>query len=99
MISQMISWLLFEYIGFVGLVYFLAKLVWSIYSNFFFHDQIDLKSMGTWAVISGGSDGIGLAYATELAKRGINLILLSNKKDELDRVSSNLVDIYKVSLF
>ena len=30
----------------------------------------------TWAMITGSTDGIGLAFAEELAKEGFNLILI-----------------------
>nr|XP_046202836.1 testosterone 17-beta-dehydrogenase 3 isoform X1 [Oncorhynchus gorbuscha] len=44
-------------------------------------------SMGEWAVVTGGSDGIGKAYAFELAGRGLNVVILSRTKDKLDRVA------------
>nr|XP_029534432.1 testosterone 17-beta-dehydrogenase 3-like isoform X3 [Oncorhynchus nerka] len=44
-------------------------------------------SMGEWAVVTGGSDGIGRAYAFELAGRGLNVVILSRTKDKLDRVA------------
>lgn len=86
----------FEYVGLVALVYFILKSLYSIYSNVFFFDQFDFEPMGAWAVISGGSDGIGLAYANELAKRGMNLVLISNARDELRRASFTLSESYKV---
>uniref|UniRef100_A0A8K9WYK9 Testosterone 17-beta-dehydrogenase 3 n=1 Tax=Oncorhynchus mykiss TaxID=8022 RepID=A0A8K9WYK9_ONCMY len=44
-------------------------------------------SLGEWAVVTGGSDGIGRAYAFELAGRGLNVVILSRTKDKLDRVA------------
>jgi 17beta-estradiol 17-dehydrogenase / very-long-chain 3-oxoacyl-CoA reductase len=49
-----------------------------------------LKSMGDWAIITGCTHGIGLAYARELAKRGFNLILIARNDDLLQKVSINL---------
>jgi 17beta-estradiol 17-dehydrogenase / very-long-chain 3-oxoacyl-CoA reductase len=87
----------FEYIGFVGLIYFLAKLVYSIYRNVFFYDQIvDFTSCGKWAIVTGGSDGIGLAYANELAQRGLNLVLISNAQRDLERAALTLSQKYLV---
>lgn len=88
----------FEYIGFIALVYLLLKCMLNIYHCLYFYDQIDFKSTGSWAVISGGSDGIGLAYANELAQRGLNLVLISNKQNDLDKVSLSLTQTYKVTI-
>ena len=41
-------------------------------------------------VVTGSSRGIGKAYARELARRGINVVLLSNEKEELEQVSKEL---------
>ncbi|KAF6199930.1 hypothetical protein GE061_006228 [Apolygus lucorum] len=37
-----------------------------------------LSKYGKWAVITGGSDGIGKQYAMQLAKRGMNICIISN---------------------
>jgi short-subunit dehydrogenase len=38
---------------------------------------------GPWAVIAGGSDGIGAAFASELAARGLNLLLIARNPQTL----------------
>jgi short-subunit dehydrogenase len=43
-----------------------------------------------WVVITGATDGIGLAYATELAKRGFKLILVSRSAEKLLSVATKL---------
>lgn len=32
--------------------------------------RVDVKKFGQWALVTGSTDGIGRAYAIELAKRG-----------------------------
>ena len=39
---------------------------------------------GPWALVTGGSDGIGLAFAHKLADRGLKLILIGRSQDKLD---------------
>lgn len=45
---------------------------------------------GSWALITGSSDGIGFALAEELSRRGFNVILHGRNPDKLAAVSSNL---------
>ncbi|XP_053360308.1 17-beta-hydroxysteroid dehydrogenase type 3 isoform X3 [Clarias gariepinus] len=59
------------------------KVFWPIPGNFF-------TSMGKWAVITGGSDGIGKAYAEEFARLGLNVVIISRSKEKLDRVAREL---------
>ena len=42
------------------------------------------------ALITGGSSGMGLEYARQLAGRGYDLILVSNRQDELDAAAEAL---------
>lgn len=44
----------------------------------------------SWALITGSSDGIGKAFAEQLAKRGFNIILLARNKQKLEKVASEL---------
>ncbi|MGH3292603.1 MAG: SDR family NAD(P)-dependent oxidoreductase [Trebonia sp.] len=38
---------------------------------------------GPWAVVAGGSDGIGASFAHALARRGLNLVLLARRAEVL----------------
>lgn len=38
---------------------------------------------GPWAVVTGGSEGIGRAYACELAKRGLSVVVISRSEAKL----------------
>lgn len=44
----------------------------------------------SWAVITGASDGIGKAYAYELARRGFNIVLLARSRQKLEKVAADL---------
>ncbi len=49
---------------------------------------IDAKRYGPWAVIAGGSEGIGASIAMMLAASGINLILIARKPEPLEGVAA-----------
>ena len=48
----------------------------------------------TWALVTGASDGIGLAFAQELLSRHINVILHGRNATKLENVRSSLLDKY-----
>ena len=37
---------------------------------YFLRPGKDLKRLGSWAIVTGATDGIGLAYSKQLAKKG-----------------------------
>ncbi|XP_012676082.1 testosterone 17-beta-dehydrogenase 3 [Clupea harengus] len=47
-------------------------------------------SMGEWAVITGGSDGVGKAYALELAQRGMNVVIISRSVEKLKKTAEEI---------
>uniref|UniRef100_A0A2I3TQP2 17beta-estradiol 17-dehydrogenase n=1 Tax=Pan troglodytes TaxID=9598 RepID=A0A2I3TQP2_PANTR len=49
-----------------------------------------LQSMGQWAVITGAGDGIGKAYSFELAKRGLNVVLISRTLEKLEAIATEI---------
>ncbi|XP_064308383.1 very-long-chain 3-oxoacyl-CoA reductase [Phalacrocorax carbo] len=53
-------------------------------------------ALGAWAVVTGATDGIGKAYAEELARRGMKVALISRSKEKLDQVASEIQEKYKV---
>uniref|UniRef100_A0A4W3II43 Hydroxysteroid (17-beta) dehydrogenase 3 n=1 Tax=Callorhinchus milii TaxID=7868 RepID=A0A4W3II43_CALMI len=48
------------------------------------------SGMGEWAVITGASDGIGKEYAHELARRGLNIVLVSRTQEKLTKVADEI---------
>ncbi|KAM4876805.1 17-beta-hydroxysteroid dehydrogenase type 3 [Thomomys bottae] len=49
-----------------------------------------LQSMGQWAVITGAGDGIGKAYSFELAKHGLNIVLISRTLGKLQAIATEI---------
>nr|XP_025949020.1 very-long-chain 3-oxoacyl-CoA reductase [Dromaius novaehollandiae] len=50
----------------------------------------------SFLVVTGSTDGIGKAYAEELARRGMKVALISRSKEKLDQVASEIKEKYKV---
>ncbi|KAK7086262.1 Inactive hydroxysteroid dehydrogenase-like protein 1 [Halocaridina rubra] len=50
------------------------------------------KYGGKWAVVTGSTDGIGKEYAKQLAKEGMNIILLSRTMDKLQKVAAEIAE-------
>jgi short-subunit dehydrogenase len=51
---------------------------------------MDLKRYGPWALIVGGSEGIGAGFARKLASRGFKLVLVARKREALDDLAGEL---------
>jgi uncharacterized protein len=47
---------------------------------------------GPWAVVAGASDGVGAAFAEELAHRGLNVVLLARRQTVLDEVAAGITE-------
>ncbi|MBD8053726.1 SDR family NAD(P)-dependent oxidoreductase [Rhodococcus ruber] len=64
--------------------------------------MIDVKQYGSWAVIAGGSEGVGAAFADELSKAGLNLVLVARKPGPLEetaeKVRGNGVEVRTLAL-
>ncbi|SCW38958.1 Short-chain dehydrogenase [Sphingobium faniae] len=52
------------------------------------------EQFGQWGLIVGGSDGIGLAFAHELAQRGVNLLLIARRADRLTKAANEIAENY-----
>ncbi|XP_053576196.1 very-long-chain 3-oxoacyl-CoA reductase [Bombina bombina] len=51
---------------------------------------------GKWAVVTGSTDGIGKAYAEELARRGMSIVLISRSLDKLNEVAKGIKEKFQV---
>lgn len=76
-IIKSLGWLLFAKI-----VYHLA---WCVFLAYIWkgYDLIQRYGKGSWALITGSTDGIGYAFAEELVKRGFNMVLTGRNKEKV----------------
>jgi short-subunit dehydrogenase len=51
---------------------------------------------GPYALVTGASDGIGASFAEELAKFGMNVVLVARREDRLHALAQHLEDKYNV---
>ncbi|XP_072106135.1 very-long-chain 3-oxoacyl-CoA reductase-like, partial [Mobula birostris] len=79
-------------IGAMTCLYYLVKYTWKllfgiriyILAKFW---KIDLTYFGEWA---GATNGIGKAYAHELARRGLNIVLISRSLEKLKTTAGEI---------
>ena len=57
-----------------------------------------LKRFGQWGMVAGAAEGIGAAYCVELAKRGMNVIMVDVKEPEMASLAKKLEISYKVHI-
>jgi len=50
----------------------------------------DLRKYGKWAVVTGATDGIGKAFAEEMARKGMNILLVSRTQSKLDEAAQEM---------
>lgn len=75
----------------LSIIYRLARGLWNLKlgSALGVSEKFRPKD-NSWAVITGATDGIGLAYAHEFLKRGYNLLLISRNPQKLSDVKEEL---------
>ncbi|XP_042857210.1 very-long-chain 3-oxoacyl-CoA reductase-like [Penaeus japonicus] len=56
--------------------------------------NLKVKKTGEWAVVTGATDGIGKAYAFELARQGMKVVLVSRTPFKLQNVAAEINSKY-----
>ena len=93
------SELILQILSAIAILWFISKVfkflasLWRIFYPYVFARAKDLKKLageGSWALVTGCTDGIGRAYAEQLAQRGFNLILVSRTQRKLEQMEEEL---------
>ncbi|KAK3672059.1 hypothetical protein LTR78_008029 [Recurvomyces mirabilis] len=89
--------------AFIGLLYITLKIFsfWRLIASLFILPGTNLSTFGkkgTWAVITGASDGIGKEYALQLSKKGFNVLLISRTQSKLDSLATEIKSTHNVDV-
>lgn len=83
--------------GAISASYWILRAVYTFVSNlwnFFLSSQlfpsVDVKKLGEWALVTGATDGIGLAYANHLASKKLNIVLVSRSEEKLKKTGEEI---------
>uniref|UniRef100_A0AC35UFL5 Estradiol 17-beta-dehydrogenase 12 n=1 Tax=Rhabditophanes sp. KR3021 TaxID=114890 RepID=A0AC35UFL5_9BILA len=73
----------------------LFKLYQRLVHPFFFAKTPDIHELAgaKYAVVTGSTDGIGKAYATQLAQKGFNIVLVSRSEEKLAAVKQEISEL------
>jgi uncharacterized protein len=52
---------------------------------------------GTWALVTGASSGLGVEFAHQLAKKGLHIVLVARRKDQMEVLAQTLESTYNIS--
>ncbi|CAJ0941363.1 unnamed protein product, partial [Mesorhabditis belari] len=90
-------------LGYAALAWAAYKVLVSLYNiiyPFFLSSSGNLleKAGAKWAVVTGSTDGIGKAYAFELASKGFNLLLISRTASKLEATKKEIAEKSNVEI-
>jgi len=87
----------------IGLAYLTTKSLGAISSFwrtfvYFGHNLPQRYGAGSWALITGGAQGIGAAFALQLASKGFNIILVDINETNMALTATNITTQYPTVL-
>lgn len=91
--------LFFALIGLLLILKIFYKFIMKLHQRYVYNNRMILiKKFNDWAIVTGATDGIGKATAFELAKRGINVVLISRSEDKLIQTCKEIEEKYKTDI-
>ncbi|XP_061992766.1 very-long-chain 3-oxoacyl-CoA reductase 1-like [Rosa rugosa] len=80
-------------IGSLSILRFSVSVLNWVFVNFL-RPAKNLKKYGSWALVTGPTDGIGRGFAFQLARKGLNLVLVGRSPSKLKDVSDAILAKY-----
>ncbi|XP_075495739.1 very-long-chain 3-oxoacyl-CoA reductase 1-like [Primulina tabacum] len=71
-------------------IFMKCMLILQWVSRTFIRPAKDLKTYGSWALVTGSTDGTGVAFVFKLAEEGLNLVLVSRNPSRLKQISGQI---------
>ena len=84
--------MIFYLLYFIPFLY-LVSLVFNSYKS-----KKNLLQFGNWAIVTGATDGIGKSLSFELAKNGLNILLIARNSDKLKSCSNEIKEKWNVEV-
>jgi len=82
---------LLSWIGLFGLTFKTAQFLYGLRQFFYFQNNLIARYGGkSWAFITGGANGIGGAFARELAKQGFSICVVDKDEEGLHKLEQDL---------
>eukprot|EP00916_Digyalum_oweni_P010310 GHVL01017287.1.p1 GENE.GHVL01017287.1~~GHVL01017287.1.p1 ORF type:complete len:221 (-),score=23.20 GHVL01017287.1:452-1114(-) len=87
--------ILFTIYGAFRIIRYAVYIIWNLFGTFLPLDNSIIEKCGSWAIITGCTDGIGKEYARALVKAGKSVLLISRSSTKLETVKKEFEGIRK----
>lgn len=77
-------------IGSVIVLQFLVQFLTGVWARLLRPGKNLKATYGKWAIVTGATDGIGKAMAFELARKGLNVVIISRTQSKLDECKAEI---------
>ena len=80
---------IFWYFGIFKMLELAYRVAWMVRRHLRTTNHlVERYGKGSWAMITGGSDGIGLEMAKELVRLGFNIVIIGRNPEKLKQAST-----------
>jgi hypothetical protein len=81
-------------IGGLVFIIWISKILWSLIKAILpSKNYRERYGQPSWAVVTGGSDGIGLGFCEELAALGFNVCMIARNRSKMEEALRKIKDL------